>query len=56
MMCLCNGVSRETVEAAIAQGAKTVDEVGDRTMAGFGACGGSCRPEIFLSIEKFKQK
>ncbi len=45
-VCRCNGVTEEEVLAAIQSGAKSVDRVGDLCTAGFGACGGSCRPDI----------
>lgn len=53
VICLCNEVSRETVEAAIREGAKTLDEVFDRTFAGVGPCGGSCRPHIKILLKSY---
>jgi assimilatory nitrate reductase catalytic subunit len=43
-LCACLGVSCATVEAAIADGASTLDTVGEVTKAGTNC--GSCRPEI----------
>lgn len=45
-LCRCNEVSVETVKSAIIGGAQTANEVFDRTTAGVGPCGGSCRPKI----------
>lgn len=44
LVCACRGVRRPRIEAAIAQGASTLDAVGAATGAGT-QCG-SCRPEI----------
>ena len=44
LVCACRGVRRSRIEAAIAQGASTLDAVGAATGAGT-QCG-SCRPEI----------
>ena len=44
IVCACRGVRQTKVEAAIADGCRTVDAVGDATGAGV-SCG-SCRPEI----------
>jgi bacterioferritin-associated ferredoxin len=38
-ICLCNGVSHIKIEAAIAAGARTIEELGLSTEAGT-ACGG----------------
>jgi len=43
-VCACKRVSDRTIEAAVASGADTVDEVGDRCGAGI-RCGG-CHPFI----------
>ena len=37
-ICLCRVVTRTTVETAIAQGARTVEEVGQRCAAGTDGC------------------
>jgi assimilatory nitrate reductase catalytic subunit len=44
VVCACRGVRQAKVEAAIADGCRTVDAVSDAT--GAGASCGSCRPEI----------
>ena len=41
-VCHCNAVSDRTVDAAIASGASTVDEITERCSAG-GGCGGCHR-------------
>jgi len=46
IICRCNNVSRETIEQAIRDGAHTLNEVFDSTMAGVGPCGGSCRRKL----------
>jgi bacterioferritin-associated ferredoxin len=45
IVCNCRGVSDQTIRAAIAAGACTVDDVAD-ACRGAGACCGSCRPAI----------
>lgn len=44
IVCACNSVGKATIQSAIAGGARTVNAVGDVTMAGTGC--GSCRAEI----------
>lgn len=46
IICRCNEVSRDVIEEAIRQGAKTLNEIFDSTNAGVGACGGSCRRKL----------
>ena len=46
IICRCNQVSRDKIEAAILRGCKTMNQIFDATRAGVGACGGSCRPKI----------
>jgi bacterioferritin-associated ferredoxin len=43
IICLCNEVSRGTIEDAIKNGCDTLNKIYDRTSAGVGPCGGSCR-------------
>jgi bacterioferritin-associated ferredoxin len=43
VICLCNEVRRETIEKAIREGAHSMNEIFDKTTAGVGPCGGSCR-------------
>lgn len=54
LVCLCNGVEQKKIEEAIDNGASSLDEIFDRTNAGVGACGGTCRPQIKLLLEKNK--
>lgn len=44
IVCNCFSITKKEIEDAIDAGAKTVDEVGERTNAGTG-CGG-CKPLI----------
>ncbi len=46
IICRCNNISRETIETAIRDGAKTMNEIFDLTSAGVGPCGGSCRRKL----------
>lgn len=46
IICRCNNVSQETIENAIRDGCKTMNEIFDCTTAGVGPCGGSCRRKI----------
>lgn len=46
VVCLCNDVSRETIECAIKNGADTLNKIFDDTRAGVGPCGGSCRRKL----------
>lgn len=46
IICRCNNVSRETIEQAIRDGARTMNEIFDMTQAGVGACGGTCRRKL----------
>jgi len=45
-VCRCNNIKYRTIERAIREGARTVDDVAKRTGATTGHCGGSCTPEI----------
>lgn len=59
LVCLCNGIPLSQIKRAILEGAKTTDEIGDKTTAGIGACGGTCRPQlknIFEETSPFKPK
>ena len=46
IICRCNEVRRDTIETAIRNGAKTLNEIFDTTQAGVGACGGTCRRKL----------
>lgn len=62
IVCRCNNVSRATIEEAIRNGAKTLNEIFDSTSAGVGPCGGSCRRKIgpllnqYLNTGEFPEK
>jgi len=53
IVCLCNNVSRDTIENAICQGADTLNKIFDRTTAGVGPCGGSCRRKLAPMLETY---
>jgi bacterioferritin-associated ferredoxin len=53
IICLCNNVSRETIEEAIRKGANTLNKIFDRTCAGVGPCGGSCRRKLGPMLEHY---
>lgn len=53
IICLCNNVSREEIEKAILNGAKTPNDIFDMTSAGVGPCGGSCRRRIIPYLEEY---
>ena len=55
IICLCNNVSRETIETAIVKGADTLNKIFDRTTAGVGPCGGSCRRKLGPMLEHYQQ-
>ena len=44
-------MNQETIEKAIEDGCKTLNEIFDATTAGVGACGGSCRRIIGPMLE-----
>lgn len=62
IVCLCNNISRDTIESAIREGADTLNKIFDQTTAGVGPCGGSCRRKLqpmldtFLTTGKFPSK
>jgi bacterioferritin-associated ferredoxin len=58
LICLCNSVRKSKIIDAIKSGATTKDEIFDQTLAGVGACGGSCRPQLqeLLDSENIKKK
>lgn len=53
IICRCNNVSRETIETAIRDGAKTLNEIFDATTAGVGPCGGSCRRHLAPLLQQY---
>jgi bacterioferritin-associated ferredoxin len=52
VICLCNEVCQSTIEEAIRSGADTLNKIFDRTTAGVGPCGGSCRKKLAPLLEK----
>ncbi len=59
IVCRCNLISKKTIEKAIVDGCRTMNEIYDCTSAGVGPCGGSCRKKMqpllehYLSIGEF---
>jgi bacterioferritin-associated ferredoxin len=53
IVCLCNCVSKETIETAILNGANTLNKIFDRTTAGVGPCGGSCRRKLGPMLDQY---
>lgn len=54
-VCLCKGVSKETIEKAVKEGAKSFNEIKIATGAGTGGCcGARCQCQIEEIIEKNK--
>ena len=55
LICLCNIVTRGTIEEAIRNGADTLNKIFDATTAGVGPCGGSCRRKIQPMLDQFQK-
>jgi bacterioferritin-associated ferredoxin len=53
IICFCNNVAKDVIETAIKEGANTLNEIYDKTTAGIGPCGGSCRRRIAPLLEKY---
>ena len=53
VICKCNNVDIDTIENAITNGCKTMNEIFDCTTAGVGPCGGSCRRTILPILETY---
>jgi bacterioferritin-associated ferredoxin len=54
-VCICKGISRSTIKAAIKGGANTLEEVQKSTGAGSGSCGGKrCTSKILDLLAKQK--
>ena len=54
-VCLCRGVSEETIIEAVKNGATSFEEVKEETGGGAGGCrGGRCKGNIEMIIEKNK--
>lgn len=55
LICLCNAIPQDVVEAAIERGCQTLGRIFDATTAGVGACGGSCQPLLRKMLETYKE-
>ncbi|MBU5592167.1 (2Fe-2S)-binding protein [Clostridium sp. MSJ-4] len=56
-VCLCKAIPRSKMKEAIANGAKTVEEVQKATGAGSGpCCGRRCTPKIEALLEQYADK
>jgi bacterioferritin-associated ferredoxin len=55
LICLCNSIPQDTVEAAIERGCNTLGKLFDATTAGVGACGGTCQPILNKMLESYNQ-
>lgn len=54
-VCICKGISRATIKKAIANGAKTVEEVNKATGSGSGGCGGRrCSVKITELLKQYE--
>lgn len=53
IICRCNSVDRATIEEAIRGGCKTLNEIFDKTTAGVGPCGGSCRRKLKPLLDEY---
>lgn len=53
IICFCNNVPLDVIKQAIRDGAQTMNEIYDKTTAGIGPCGGSCRRKIAPILEGF---
>lgn len=55
-VCICKGIPRSTIKAAIQNGAATLEEVQKATGAGSGSCGGKrCTPKIQELLLELKE-
>ena len=53
LICKCNEVDEKTIKDAIQGGCKTLNEIFDKTNAGVGPCGGSCRRTLGPLLEYY---
>jgi NAD(P)H-nitrite reductase large subunit len=53
VVCLCNEVKRAMIEDAIKSGCDTLNKIYDRTSAGVGPCGGSCRKYLGPMLDHY---
>lgn len=55
-ICICKGVSRQTIKKAISGGADTVEKVWQATNTGNGSCKGRrCGEKIRQILEEYKE-
>lgn len=55
-VCVCRGISRASIKKAIADGAKTIEDVKRATGAGSGSCKGSrCTTKILELLDGFRE-
>ena len=55
LVCYCNNIPKEEIEAAIRRGCHTLNQIFDATTAGVGPCGGSCRSSIARMLDCYLQ-
>lgn len=48
IVCLCHGVNDKEVERCVAEGAQSLDEIGEA--CGAGTCCGCCQPLLALAL------
>lgn len=54
-VCICKGVSRQTIKKAVSEGAGTVEKVWNMTNSGNGSCKGRrCRDKIQQILDQWK--
>ena len=49
-VCRCNNIKYRTIERAIREGARTIDDIAKKTGATTGHCGGSCTPDVLAML------
>lgn len=55
LICLCNEIPKSRIEDCISRGAGTLNEIFDRTTAGVGPCGGSCRRKLAVMLDQYRK-
>lgn len=55
IVCLCNEITRAQIEDAIKTGCDTMGKIFDRTTAGVGPCGGSCRRYLEPMLDQYRE-
>lgn len=56
IICFCNQIPKDQIVKAMEDGACTLNEIYDKTTAGVGPCGGSCRRKIAPLLDEFLKK